>query len=370
MRIGLNATCFNDRPSGANQRFAGIYGAVIAGHLDCEFVIYEPEDCPVSRWFRGSPNVTVRRTPLPSTRPMVRTLGGIGYWPRALAQDRLDLFETFHLPLLRAPNCPTILTIHDARPVRSNVSAMKRLMNRQILQSGLRNADHVVTVSETMRQEMLNIEPHASVSVIYNGVDPKPFRNIARAAAESTRAKLDLPRRFLLAVGHLEERKNYLRLVEAISILRERGSPVDLVIVGNEGGQGPAIEALVERLGLARHVRLLEGISHKELAHLYACCELVVFPSTYEGFGLPLLEAMAARRPVVVSNIPVFGELAEGRLAHFCPFDPNDIAEVIHNVLCDAARQAELVSYGDRRIGDFTFPTLAADLQKLYRRIA
>ncbi|QAY77035.1 glycosyltransferase family 1 protein [Sphingosinicella sp. BN140058] len=367
MRVGLNAICFNDRPSGANQRFAGIYGALIARCPEIEFVIFEPVDCRVADWFGGAPNVTVRRTPLPSTGRVRRAIGGLLYWRRALKREKLDLFEMFHLPLLRAPDCPTVMTVHDARPVLRNVPLMKRLFYGRILKSGLRRADHVITVSETMQEEIVGIEPRASVSAIYNGIDPSRFQDVNRDEAEGTRMKLGLPARFILAVGHLEARKNYLRLLAALAQLRADGEPIALAIVGNEGGEGATVAAEVRRLNLDEHVRLLQGVSDQELSHIYALSELVAFPSTYEGFGIPILEAMAARRPLVLSDIPVFRELTEDKGAYFPPDDAVAMAATIRDVLASPDRQQALVAYGERRIADFTFPALARQVEQVYK---
>lgn len=376
MRIGLNATCFNDRPSGASQRFAGIYGALIARCPDIEFIIYEPRDCRVSEWFGGALNVRAVPTPLPSTGRVGRALAGIGFWNKRLQQDGLDVFEQFHLPLVGNPSCPVVLTIHDARPILAEVPWVKRKLYTRILRSALRRADRVLTVSLTIRGDLLAVEPKASVEVVYNGIDPAAFApDPDPAAAESTRERLRVPDNFILAVGHLEPRKNYLRLIEAVAHLRASNVDasnveVGLVIVGNDGGEGERIGEFVGRLGLAEQVRLLQGVSHSDLADLYALASLVVFPSTYEGFGIPILEAMAARRPLVLSDIPVFRELTEGRGAYFAPEEPGSIADTIRSVLTQPQRQKALIDYGERRMHDFTFPALARQLEQVYRTLA
>ncbi|WP_332810734.1 glycosyltransferase family 4 protein [Sphingomonas sp.] len=366
MRVGLNATCFNERPSGAKQRFTGIYRALIERCRDIEFVIYEPRDCRVGEWFAGAPNVSVRRTPLPSSGRFRRGLGGLPYWRLALGRDRLDLFETFHLPLVRAPNCPTILTVHDARPVRREVPLVKRLLYGRVLRQALRRADHVITVSETMKQEIAEIEPSATVTTIYNGIDPGPFA-AANGDAEALRARHRLPPEFILAVGHLEARKNYVGLVQAVAELRRAGKTISLVIVGNDGGEREEIRRETLRLGITDQVMILEGVSDLELQSLYALCTLVAFPSFYEGFGIPVLEAMAARRPLVLSDTPVFRELTEGRGAYFPPEDSGAIAAAIAAVLDSPQRQQELVAYGVERIRAFEFARLAGQVEQLYR---
>ena len=370
MRVGLNATCFNDRPSGAKQRFVGIYGALIRRLPDVEFIVYEPADCRVGSWFDGAANVSVRRTPVPSSGRMRRVACGAVYWRKALRGDRLDLFETFHLPLVRAPDCPTILTVHDARPVLKEVPLIKRLPYGWVLRRALRQADHVVTVSDTIKGEIRAIEPSARVTTIYNGIDAARFTSVEPAAAEAICRRLGLPPDFLLAVGHLEARKNYPRLLAAIAALRDGGSAPALVIVGNDGGDRAAIEAAIDRHGLGDRVRILSGVSDAELAALYDSCRMVVFPSYYEGFGIPVLEAMAARRPLVLSDIPVFRELTEGRGAYFPLGDSDAMAKVLADMLSDRERQRAWIEYGAGRVRDFAFPNLAAQIGQLYRGLA
>ena len=175
MRIGLNATCFNDRPSGARQRFVGIYGALIRALPDWEFLIYEPVDCTVAGWFADAPNVRTIITPLRSTSRLQRSVRGFGYWRSRLKQDRLDLFETFHLPLLRAANCPTIVTIHDVRSTVPGTGVKVRALGMAVTRHALRAADRIITVSDVVKRELLAIESHAEISTIYNGIDADAF---------------------------------------------------------------------------------------------------------------------------------------------------------------------------------------------------
>lgn len=369
MRIGLNATCFNDRPSGARQRFVGIYGALIRGCPDIEFMIYEPHDCAVADWFGGAPNVRGVRTPLSSNSRWRRSLRGLAYWRPRLVRDRLDLFETFHLPLVRAPNCPTILTVHDARPVLSDVPLPKRIVARHLLRRALRDAARVITVSDTMKGELLAIEPAAAIRTIYNGIDPEPFRLESGAATEAARERLGLPGEFILAVGHFELRKNYARLIEAMAIVRATRPELALVIVGNDGGELAATKRAVEQAGLQAGVMLRTNVTDNDLVQYYRLSRLVVFPSCYEGFGIPLLEAMAARRPLVLSDLAVFVELTEGQGSYFSPSNAAAMAAMIATVLDSPDRQAELVAYGDRRVGAFGFDLLAAQVESIYRQL-
>jgi glycosyltransferase involved in cell wall biosynthesis len=369
VRIGLNATCFNDRPSGAKQRFVGIYGALIRRCPDIEFLIYEPRDCAVASWFAGATNVRSVRTPLLSDNRWRRWLRGLVYWRTQLARDKIGLFETFHLPLVRAPHCPTIVTIHDARPILPDVPMLKRLVAGSILRGALSDADQVITVSNAMRAELLAIEPSATITTIYNGIDATPWSQGNVDVTEATRKRLRMPRDFILAVGHLEKRKNYARLIEAIAILRETRPGLALVIVGNDGGDRGAIASEIEHRGLLDRVLLLQNVSDDDLASIYRLSRLVVFPSCYEGFGIPILEAMAARRPLVVSDLPVFVELTEGIGCYFPPSNAAAMTDAIGSVLDDPELERDLVAYGDTRMRAFGFDQLAAQVEDVYRRI-
>lgn len=364
MRIGLNATCLSARPSGAKQRFLGLYAELIRRRPDIVFIIYEPSDWSAAAEMGEAPNVIFQRTPLPSGDRIRRAVRGRFYWPRQLGRDRLDLFETFHLPLIRAPGCPTIVTIHDAQPVRSKPSAVKRRLQSRLLRDALRRADHVVTVSGEMRRELLSIEPRARVSTIYNGIDPEPLASCD--ATTSIQARFGLPKRYLLAVGHLEPRKNHVRLLDALSILRRDGRDIGLVIVGNDSGERGAISTAIRGSGIDDDVMLLEGVSDADLCAIYQASELVVFPSTYEGFGIPVLEAMAARRPLVCSDLPVFRELTQGQAAYFPPLDTIAMAAQIASVLDSPERQSAIVSYGEARVRDFSFSKLASEVERLH----
>ena len=367
MRIGLNATCLNDRPSGARQRFVGLYGALIRQCRTIEFIVYEPSDCAVAGWFDGAPNVTAIRTPFPSGSRWRRAIGGIRYWRRRLREDRIDLFETFNLPLPPTGDCPAILTIHDIRSTLPDQPWPQRRLARAIHRSALRRAKAVLTVSETMRRSLLAIDPKALVMAISNGLDVDSFA--ARPGDHERLRELSLPDDYLLAVGHFEPRKNYGRLLHAFRQLREARPELSLVIVGNDGGTLPEVRVTIDAAGLAAVVQLRQNVTDDELRIIYRHARLVLFPSVYEGFGIPILEAMATGRPLVVSDLPVFRELIGAHGAYFLPHDVTAVTDAIAVVLDSPTRQRELVDNGRRRVRDFAFDHLAHQVEAVYRQV-
>lgn len=368
MKIGLNATCLNDRASGAKQRFIGINRALFALLPGDEFFVFEPADCAIRSWFGQHPNVRFVRTPLLSHSRLQKFLLGLAYWRSALRDRPLDLFEAFHLPVVKAPRGRTLLTVHDVRFLRDPSPA--RAAYRLVLERSLHAADHVVTVSQSMRREILELFPRLSISVVYNGIDVASFTSLSDAQVRAVQADLRLPPDFLLSVGHFEERKNYPGLLRGLAELHARGRQVHLVIVGNDSGELAHIRELAASLRLARHITILDGLSDLQVRCLYRLCSLFVFPSRYEGFGIPVLEAMAANRPFVLSDIAVFREITEDRAIYFSPDDPASIAATVDRVLSSPGEQEQLIAYGSKRVHDFRFENSAAALAALYRQMA
>jgi len=369
MRVGLNATCFNERASGAKQRFIGIYGELIRRLPGTEFIVYEPEDCKVSSWFSGSGNVTPRLTPLPSDGRVKRLVKGLGYWPQIQNLDGLDLFECFNLPLTHSRKVRTVLTIHDIRGVYLGRSALQRLTYRLALKREFNRTDHIITVSESMKQEIIDIYPCAEISVVRNGIDVKRFDDITTTDCEIFRGRYNLPKEPILSVGHFEQRKNYLRLIDALAKLRDEGQDLNLVIVGNDSGERKRIQERIDASNLNQRVTLLSGLSDLEVRCAYKLASLFVFPSSYEGFGIPILEAMAAGCPMVLSDIPVFREITQNRGIYF-PFDDVDaLAESIGRILSSSSQREKSVGYGKERVEAFTFKTLAEQMESVYRKL-
>jgi len=366
MRVGINAICLNDRPSGARQRFIGIYGALFRRLPDAEFVIFEPCDCKVAGWFGGQANVSPHSTPIPSTGRFQKLLSGMLYWRNALSRESFDVFEVLSLPLIRPESGSVILTKHDLRGVRADAPTVHRAVHAAVLRRALAQADHVFTVSAAMRAEILAFYPHAHVSVVYNGVDTRPFEMLTEADCRPIAAKYSLPQDFILSVGHFEGRKNYSRLIDAVALLRERGLESCLVIVGNDSGEQASLLRQIAKLNLSKRVKLLTGLTDHEVRCLYILCSLFVFPSAYEGFGIPILECMAARRPMVLSDLAVFREITENRTTYF-PFDDTSaMADAIEFGLTSSDYQEEIIRYGIQRVADFTFDRIADRVAKLY----
>ena len=221
-----------------------------------------------------------------------------------------------------------------------------------------------------MRDEIQALYPTVPISVVYNGVVIDRVQEASSADLWSVSRSYNLPSEFVLSVGHFEPRKNYLNLVTAIALLRERRRTVHLVIVGNDNGDLAAVQQYINALGIAREITILNGLSDFEVSCIYRLCKLFVFPSSYEGFGIPILEAMLAGCPMVLSDIAVFKEITEGKGVYFKPGQPDSIAAAIDGVLTSNGECERLVRYGRDRVEDFTFVKVSRVLADLYKSLA
>jgi len=262
---------------------------------------------------------------------------------------------------------PAIVTVHDviaARLARNHVGLAAVLRRRHL--AAVTAAHHLIFVSEHSRREFLALYdyPAERCAVIPHGVDPA-FLPGDRAAA---RAELGLApdRPLLLHVGSEERRKNVETLLAALAGLVRRRRDILLVRVG--GGSARS-RRLIARLRLGAHVRYCSDLAEADLVRWYRAADAFVFPSLYEGFGLPVLEALACGCPVVAANRTSVPEITgDAALLVDEPLDPDALAAAIARVLDDPARAAALAAAGPRRAAAFTWPGAAAQTLAAYRR--
>jgi glycosyltransferase involved in cell wall biosynthesis len=319
---------------------------------------------------------TFEHYPLPSCRllPALMTLGNI-LLTDAAKRYKLDLI---HDPNGIAPflgpsgGARRVVTIHDAcayvYPETHN-----RLDNwryRRMLPQAARRADLVLTDSEHSRCDLERylVGPSTPVQVIPCGVNTQ-----FAPQADETRRRIVLERYgisqpYLLYLGGINARKNISRLFEAYALLRASHPHIRLVVGGQRQWQTAEMDATFERLGLAPFVDFTGYVENADLPALYSCAEAFVFPSLYEGFGLPPLEAMACDTPVITSRSSSLPEVVGDAALLVDPYDVAELASAIAQVLDDPALRASLRQRGHRRVAQFTWQHTARETITAYKR--
>ena len=285
----------------------------------------------------------------------------------------LDLFHApdFFLPPLRSKT-RSIVTIHDLSFVREPETVMPGMgmpLNSRVPRSVAR-ADHVIAVSEATRQDLIELygTPPEKITTLYHGVNSafRPVNEPVHLAAIRQKYKLE-DRPFILSVGTIQPRKNYQRLIQAFARL---AAPLDLVIVGSNGWGYEPIFAEVEKQGLSQRVHFPGFVSDADLPALYSAAELFVYPSLYEGFGLPALEAMACGTPVIAANRSALPEVV-GKAGLLV--DPLDVAawtEAMARVLGQTQLRQQLSAAGKIQASRFTWEGMAGQLWQLYQEVS
>ena len=296
--------------------------------------------------------------------------------PTVLEQDRIDLYHnpTFAVPLVRT-GVRCVATVHDVVFKRHPELVETKL--RHYLDSATRrsckHAERLITVSHFSKREIVSlysVEPDR-ISVIHNGVRV-PDRNDAIEGAKHELQKFGLdPGGYVLYVGSIEPKKNVGMLLEAFSQVKRhrKGTPLKLALAGSRGAQEFPLEARVKELGIEDRVVALGYVSEELLQCLYAHALVFVYPSLYEGFGFPPLEAMARGVPTVVSDSSSLPEVVGSDAVIVKRNRPDKLAREINNLIGDPERCRQLSERGRKRAEEFTWKRSAQQHLELFETV-
>jgi len=296
--------------------------------------------------------------------------------PWAVRRARADVFHAPHYVVSPLTGCPTVVTIHDCIHLRFPQYLPNRagyVYARWMLRSAATRAQRVLTVSQASKDDILSLLPvdASKVEVIYNALDERLATPPTEEDLARVRQRFLLNAPFVLYAGNIKPHKNLGRLIEAFAGLRQRGvEDVKLLIIGDEISKYPNLRREVHRFQLHQHVRFLGFVPDATLAALYRMAAVFVFPSLYEGFGLPPLEAMAAGAPVVTSNVSSLPEVVGDAALLIDPMDPGSIADAMARILTDATLRADLIRRGHERVKSFSWEASVKRVRAVYGEVA
>lgn len=361
MRVLLDAHMLGQREGGNETYIAGLLQGFAALDTDAPRVtaLYSPGYTPPH-----GPHGAAR---LADGSDLRRLLFGLPALAQRIGADVVHV--TYNAPP-RLP-CATVVTVHDViyRRFPAYFSPRVRLLLNTVLPLSMLRADLVLTVSEHSRQEIVHFYPFVrdKIRVVLEAAGP-----VAEARPDDVEAeRITQGRPFVLAVGTLQPRKNIGRLVEAYIRLRQAGvTTARLVVVGRATWQGSAIQRLAAATPYGADIVFPGYLPDATVAALYARCEAFVYPSIYEGFGLPVLEAMACGAPVVTSTCSSLPEVAGDAALLVDPSSVEAIASALARVLGEPELRADLRRRGLRRAAHFSWRRAAAETVDVYREAA
>ncbi len=294
--------------------------------------------------------------------------------PRLLRRLRADVvhFTNGMVPL--ALPVPTIVTIHDmSLTLFPRFHPPRRVaLNRPFVHVAARRADAIITVSQAARRDIVRLFgiDECRVHVVHEAAAPA-FRPVRDAAAlERVRDRYGLADRFVLYVGTIEPRKNLPLLLEAFARRRRAaGLPHQLVCVGPYGWLSRDVDHQIDRLGVRDAVRFTGYVPFEDLPCLYSLAEMFVFPSVYEGFGLPVVEAMACGTPVIVGAAAALAEVGGDAVCRVDPLSVESLGEALVSLAHDRERRRQMSALGLRRSAQFSWERTAAETLDVYRSV-
>jgi glycosyltransferase involved in cell wall biosynthesis len=293
-----------------------------------------------------------------------------------ISQDALDAFwGTFHFfPFGLPSSLPTLLTVYDLgwRRHPETMTARNYLTHRLFANSATFKADDIITISEFTAAELQTFGvARKKISIVYPAPEAVYKPSGQTQAARYIATKYGAREQYICAVGTVEPRKNLVTLLRAISVLKKRKWPCQLLVAGASGWKNSAIYETMRKCGLTKNDVLFLGyVAESDMPALYCGARLFVFPSLYEGFGIPLVEAMACGTPVVASNSSSFPEVVQDAAVLVSPRSPEEFAGAISRVVRDEELRSSMIAKGLRRAGDFSWEASAGKVLDVLASVA
>lgn len=369
MHIGIDATPLPTQPVGAGVYMIEIIRALAAEAGDI-VVFAHPQG---RRLIEAEPIHGVSWVEVPNHGTGQRLAWEQAALPGLARQQKLDLLHSLHYTRPRRLPCASVVTFHDMTFfLYPNLhTRLKRIFFPGMMRLSARSADAIIAVSESTRRDAMRIlnVPADRIHTIHSGISPL-FRPLAdRTALESCRLRYNLPEAFILYVGTVEPRKNLPLLIRAYAALAQTIAAPQLVIVGRNGWMYEEVYHLVKALQLGERIRFTGYIPGEDLPIVYNLAQIFVYPSLYEGFGFPPLEAMACGTPVITTAVSAMEEGVGDAGLLTPPGDETGLTLAMRRLLEDPDLRRSLSEQGWRRAAQFTWPQAARATLNVYRRV-
>jgi glycosyltransferase involved in cell wall biosynthesis len=309
---------------------------------------------------------------------MMRSLWRVWGVTADLTEDGVQLFHGLsnELPLNihKAKGVKSVVTIHDLIFMRypQYYNPIDRWIYRYKFRRACELADCVIAVSECTKRDIMRFfgTPEDKIAVVYQGCDERFRQPVTDNIIKEVRARYQLPEHFILYVGTIEERKNLLLLAQALEILgreRTRESDLHVVAVGRRTPYAERIDAFIAAHHLTSRFRMISNVTYADLPAFYQLAEVFVYPSRFEGFGIPILEALCSGTPAIGCTGSCLEEAGGTSSLYVHPDDASALAAAIDRVLTDKTLRDKMIADGHRWAEHFKAETLTQQLMNVYR---
>jgi glycosyltransferase involved in cell wall biosynthesis len=359
VRIGINASLMSGRQGYRQTGISRYISELVDGLHD----VMQPDDTLI---------MPGERLPPFGSNPAMRILWEQTVLPLSIEARRLDVI---HGPMSVVPwvsRIPSVITVHDLAFLKfpEQVPASRRKWLVAAMRLSARKAEAIITISENTKADLLQWLklPEDKVKVIPLAISPR-VQHVTGRSLDVFRMRNTPDQPYILAVGTLEPRKNLPTLLRAFAKIKD-DIPHQLVLVGPEGWLTGELKSTLDELSLGDRVKLTGFVSDEELGGWYSGADLFAYPSWYEGFGLPSVEAMNCGAPVLASNTSSFPEVVGDAGVLIPPGDVDLWAETMRDLLGDDSRLADLRARGFERAKEFSWTRTAQETYDVYKAIA
>ena len=377
MKIGFDGKRAAQNFTGLGNYSRYALEALLRYYPNEEYCVYIPKDVNNARFdeLLGLSNGKMRKLmPLSWLARRFKSLWRVWGVTKSLKADGVQVFHGLsnELPLnicSALPEVKSVVTVHDVifRRLPQCYPVIDRMIYDFKFRSACRNAGHVIAVSECTKRDIVKdygISPE-KISVIYQGCDPLFAQPVAPERIAEVRQKYSLPEKFIVSVGTIEERKNLLSVVKALLFLPQ---DIHLVAVGRRTKYTALVDKFVAENCLQDRVHLLHGVPYLDLPVIYKCADVFAYMSLYEGFGIPLLEALNSCVPVVAATGSCLEEAGGPGSLYVAPFDVRAIADALASCFVPAVRE-RMVEEGRCWAGNFSMERFAEQTMECYKDV-
>jgi len=371
MRIGIDATALPPQPVGAGNYIIQLIRALAAGEFDNQLVIFAQQKGP--RLINLQSGSSIEWQIVEDSSPGSRLIWEQTVLPSLAQKTKIDLLHSLHYTKPLRLTCASVVTFHDMTYYLYPHlhTRTRRLVFPTAMRFSAKQADALITVSESTREDairLLEIDPK-KIFTTQLGVDPS-FTVLDNNDAElRVISKYSLPEKFILYLGTIEPRKNLPVLIKSYKPLADDGTDYKLVLVGKYGWMYQEVLDLIDDLELQDMVCLTGYVSQEDLPVVYNLASLFVYPTIYEGFGLPALEAMACGVPVITTRVASLPEIV-GDAGLLIPVnDTEALYKAMSQVLEDTALREKLIHDGLARSKLFSWERTAQLTQQVYKKV-
>ncbi|TXK37398.1 glycosyltransferase family 4 protein [Pontibacter qinzhouensis] len=375
IRIGYDAKRAFNNTSGLGNYSRFVISSQLEHNPEQEYRLFTPKVNTLFKDFYPATPTAQVVLPQPGLQKRLASLWRVFGMASTLRSHQINLYHGLsnELPYgLTRAGVKSVVTIHDLIFLRfpELYKPLDRLIYTQKVKYACQQSDHIVSISEQTRQDLityLKIDG-SRISVVYQDCDPVFHQPLSPEHLQQVKTKFNLPHSYIVCVGTLEKRKNQLQLLKA---WHQQGlaDAAHVVFVGRKTPYAAELENFVQQHGLQAKVHFLPYISFQELPAIFQLARLFVYPSIFEGFGIPIVEALNSGVPVITSTGSCFQEAGGPKSLYANPADATALGNQMAKALTDEALRQEMIRAGHVHVQQFRAAHTAAQLQQLYERV-